>query len=152
MGSGFIDTGDEESYTIRSFTIVLGIGLGAVTDGGNESFDGDCTVVGHAGREGLVFHEVRENAGIGCETCEGETNVLIYGDYFFLVGGEFFCVPLFGELVSLCLWSNMEVKVKINIDCCAELCHAGLSMSGSVEEKYICNNQPSKLREQHESC
>jgi len=42
----------------------------------------------------LLFHEVGEDAGVGGEAGEGEAEVFVDGDYFFLVGGEFFCVAL----------------------------------------------------------
>ncbi len=77
MGSGFVHACDEESDTVWSLAIVLGIGLGAVTDERDEPGDGDCAAVGEAGREGLLFHEVREDAGVGGETGETESKVFV---------------------------------------------------------------------------
>lgn len=98
MGAGLVDAGNEETHSVWSFTVVLGICLGAVADGSDEAFDGDGAVVGHAGGERLVFHEVGEDAGVGGETGERESNVFIDGDYFFLVRGEFFSISLVEEV------------------------------------------------------
>jgi hypothetical protein len=51
----------------------------------------------------LLFHEVGEDAGVGGEAGEGEAEMLVDGDDFFLVRGEFFCVSLGGRLVG-CGW------------------------------------------------
>jgi hypothetical protein len=50
----------------------------------------------------LLLHEVGEDAGVGGEAREGEAEVLVDCDYFFLVGGEFFCVALKHLSVSKC--------------------------------------------------
>jgi len=42
----------------------------------------------------LLFHEVGEDAGVGGEAREGDAVVGVDGDYFLLVGGEFFGVAL----------------------------------------------------------
>lgn len=56
----------------------------------------------------MVLHEVGEDAGVGGETGEGEADVLVDGDYFFLVGGEFFCVSLWRRGVLLAwVWNFM---------------------------------------------
>lgn len=72
----------------------MSIGLCSVADGSYEAFERDGAAVGKAGREGLLFHEVGEDAGVGCEAGEGESEVFVDGDDFLLVGGEFFCVAL----------------------------------------------------------
>ncbi len=75
---------------------MLGVGLCAVADGGDESFEGDCSAIGEAGGEGLLLHEVGEDAGVGGEARKGEAEVLVDGNNFLLVGGEFFCIALRG--------------------------------------------------------
>jgi hypothetical protein len=42
----------------------------------------------------LGFHEVGEDAGVGCQAGEGEAQVFVDRDYLFLVGGEFLGVAL----------------------------------------------------------
>ena len=66
---------------------MLCVRLCAVADLGHDALDGDGAAVGHAGREGLGFHEVGEDAGVGGEAGEGEGEVGVYADEFFLVGG-----------------------------------------------------------------
>jgi len=61
--------------------------LCAVTDGGDEAFERDCATVCEAGGEGLLFHKVGEDAGVGGKAGEGEAEVFVYGNYLFLVGG-----------------------------------------------------------------
>lgn len=73
---------------------MLGVGLCAVANGGHEAFEGDGAAVGEAGGEGLLLHEVGEDAGVGGEAGEAEAEVLIDGDDFLLVGGELFCIAL----------------------------------------------------------
>ena len=55
----------------------------------------------------MLFHEVGEDAGVGGEAGEGDAEVGVYAEDFFLVGGEFFCVALDegrGKGVSLMRW------------------------------------------------
>ena len=73
---------------------MLRIGLGAVADGGYEAFEGNCSAVGETGGEGLLFHEVRKDAGVGGEAGKGKAEVFVDGDDFLLVGGKLFCVAL----------------------------------------------------------
>ena len=79
---------------------MLGVRLRAVTDGRDEAFEGDGTAVGQARGEGLLLHEVGKDTGVGCQAGERETEVLIDGDDFLLVGGELFCVAL-GSALAL---------------------------------------------------
>jgi len=51
----------------------------------------------------LLLHEVGEDAGVGGETGEGDTEVFVDDYDLFLVGGEFFCVALWRRNVSLYL-------------------------------------------------
>jgi hypothetical protein len=94
MRSRLIDTRNKEANAVGPLAVVLGVGLGAVADGGDEALERDGAAVGQAGTEGLLLHEVGEDAGVGGEAGEGEAEVLVDGDYFLLVGGEFFCVAL----------------------------------------------------------
>ena len=73
---------------------MLRIGLRAVADHVDDALDGDGAAVGHFRGEGLLLHEVGEDAGVGGEAGEGDGEVVIDADDFLLVGGEFFCVSL----------------------------------------------------------
>ncbi len=97
MWASLVDTCYQQSHTIRSFAVVLGIGLCAVADGGDEAFKRDGAAVGEAGGKGLLFHEVGEDAGVGGEASEGEAKVFVNDDDFLLVGGKLFCVTLARE-------------------------------------------------------
>jgi len=44
--------------------------------------------------EALVLHEVGEDAGVGGEACDADADVLVDGEEFLLVRGEFFGVAL----------------------------------------------------------
>ena len=94
MRSRFVHARNQQSNTIGPFAVDLCRSLGAVADLGDDAFEGDGTAVGHFGRERLLFHEVGEDAGVGCEAGEGDAKVRVYANYFFLVGGEFFCIAL----------------------------------------------------------
>ena len=94
MRTRLVNACNEEAYSVRAFAVVLGVGLGAVADGRDEAFERDGTAVGQARGEGLLLHEVGEDAGVGGEAGEGEAQVLVDGDDFLLVRGEFFCVAL----------------------------------------------------------
>ena len=94
MWTGLVDARDQEPDAVGPLAVVLRVGLRAVADGGDEAFEGDGAAVGQARGERLLFHEVGEDPGVGCEAGEGETKVLVDGDDFLLVGGELFCVAL----------------------------------------------------------
>lgn len=81
---------------------MLGVGLGTVTDRGDDSFEGDGAAVGEARGEGLLLHVVGEDAGIGGEAGESDAQVLVDGDDLLLVGGEFFGVALEGGGALVC--------------------------------------------------
>ena len=94
MRSRLVHAGNQQSNTIRPLAVDLCRSLSAVADLGYDAFEGDRTAVGHLRCERLLFHEVGEDAGVGGEASERDTEVRVYAYYFFLVGGEFFCVPL----------------------------------------------------------
>ena len=96
MGSRIVDAGHQQAHAVRSVGVILGVGLGAVADLLDDAFDGDGAAVGHFGGERLAFHEVCEDAGVGGEASEGDTEVVIDVDDLFLVGGEVFCISLRG--------------------------------------------------------
>lgn len=73
---------------------MLRVCLGAVTDLGDDALEGDRAAVGHFRGERLLLHEVEEDAGVGGEAGDGDAEVVVYADYFLLVGGEFFGVSL----------------------------------------------------------
>lgn len=102
MWAGLVHACDEEPHAVRSFTIVLGIRLRAVADLGDNALEGDGSAVGHFRSEGLLLHEVEEDAGVGGETGDGNTEVVVYADDFLLVGGEFFGISLRFELKCSC--------------------------------------------------
>lgn len=114
MWARLVHARNQESDAIRPLSVVLGVGLRAVADGGYEALERDGAAVGQAGGERLLLHEVGKDAGVGRQAGQGETEVLIDGDYFLLVGGQFFCVALHVdglvscELVVLRVESLME--------------------------------------------
>jgi hypothetical protein len=59
-----INTREQQTDTVRSLAIVLGIGLRAVTDGGYCAGDGQGAAVCEAGGEGLGLEEVGEDTGV----------------------------------------------------------------------------------------
>ena len=94
MRSQLVDARDQQSHTIGAFAVVLRIGLGAVADHVDDALDGDGAAVGHLAGQGLLFHEVGEDAGVGGEAGEGHGEVVVDADDFLLVGGQFFGVSL----------------------------------------------------------
>jgi hypothetical protein len=68
--------------------------LRTVADAGGDVGEQDGTGVGEARGEGLLLHEVGEDAGIAGEAGQRDAVVGVDGDDFALVGGEFFCVAL----------------------------------------------------------
>lgn len=94
MRAGLIDTCDEESDAVRALAVVLCVGLCAVRDGLDCALDWEGASVGQALREGLLFEEVGEDAGVRGETGEADTEVGVGYDDLLLVGGELFSVTL----------------------------------------------------------
>lgn len=80
---------------------MLCVGLCAVADLSYDSVEGDGAAVCHSRAEGLLFHEVGEDAGVGAEAGDGDAHVCVDFDDFFLVRGEFFCVSLHGISFAL---------------------------------------------------
>lgn len=95
MRTRVVDARDQQAHAIGPVGVVLRVGLGAVADLLDDARDGDGAAVGHFGGEGLAFHEVGEDAGVRGEAGEGEAEVGVDADDFFLVGGEVFCISLF---------------------------------------------------------
>jgi hypothetical protein len=83
----FVHTRNQEPYTIWSPSVLLGVDLRAVTNGSYKSFERNGAAVGHAGGERLLLHEVGKDARVRGQAGQRETKVLVYGDYFLLVGG-----------------------------------------------------------------
>lgn len=94
MRSSRIHARDQQSDSVRALAVVLGVGLGAVADARGDVGEQDGAAVGQARGEGLLFHEVGEDAGVAGEAGEGDAVVGVDGDDFALVGGEFFCISL----------------------------------------------------------
>jgi hypothetical protein len=86
---------------------MLSVCLCAVTNRRDEAFEGDSAAVGEAGGERLLLHEVGEDSGIGCQSGEGEAEVLVDGNNFLLVGGKLFRVALD---IALTMKSICEIK------------------------------------------
>lgn len=89
-----IDTGNEQADTVRPLSVLLCVCLCAVCDARNDLGQRNGAVVGEAGGERLLLHEVGEDAGIGGETGKGDTEVRVDGNDLLLVGRELFCVAL----------------------------------------------------------
>jgi hypothetical protein len=123
MRTRFVYACDQKTNAVGSLAVVLGIGLGAVADGGDEAFEGEGAAVDEARREGLLFHEVGEDAGVGGEAGEGEADVFVDGDDFLLVRGEFFCVAL-GRAVSVS-FVRVELILEIEME--------GMGLEGEIK-------------------
>ena len=94
MRASRVHTRDQQPDAVGSLAVVLGVGLGAVADAGGDVGEEDGAAVGQARGEGLLFHEVGEDAGVGGQAGESDAVVGVDGDDFTLVGGEFFGVAL----------------------------------------------------------
>ena len=94
MRSRFVHARNQQTNTVGSFTVDLCRCLSAVTNLGNNPFERYGSTVSHLRCERLLFHEVGEDAGVGCEAGECDAKVRVYTDDLFLVGGEFFCISL----------------------------------------------------------
>ncbi len=94
MRSQLIYARNQQSDTVGAFAVLLRVDLRAVADHIDDALDGDGAAVGHFRGEGLLFHEVGENAGVGGEASESDGEMVVDTDDFFLVGGEFFCISL----------------------------------------------------------
>lgn len=94
MRSLCIDTGDQQSHTIWSSSVLLGVDLRPVGDAAGDLGEGNRAVVGQARGERLLLHEVGQDAGVGGETGEGDTEVGVYRDDLLLVRRELLCVSL----------------------------------------------------------
>lgn len=86
MGAPRVHAGDQQAYTVRSASVLLRVGLRAVGDARGDVGEEDGAVVCQARGEGLLAHEVGEDAGVGGETGEGNAIVRVDGDDFLLVG------------------------------------------------------------------
>ena len=94
MRARFVHSGDQQPDAVRPLTVDLRACLRAVADLVDEALEGDWSRIGHFGGEGLLFHEIGEDAGVGGEAGKGDAEVGVYGEDFLLVGGEFFGVAL----------------------------------------------------------
>lgn len=116
MRSRLVHPSDQQSNAIRSLAVDLCRGLSAVTYLRHDPFERYGTAVGHFRCERLLFHEVGEDAGVRCEAGEGDAEVRVYADYFFLVRGEFFRIPLSrmaGQLYEARILRCMEQEIGV---------------------------------------
>ena len=94
MWSGLVYTCDQKANSVWALAVVLGVCLCAVCDGLDCALDWEGAAVGEALREGLRFQEVGEDAGVGGEAGESDTEVRVDCNDLLLVGGELFGVAL----------------------------------------------------------
>ena len=85
MGTSVVHASNEQAHPIRSLAILLCIGLRAVTDLVDYTFDRDRSAICHFGGESLLFHEIREDASIGRQTSQSYTKMLIDSYNLFLI-------------------------------------------------------------------
>ena len=97
MWPRLVNTSYEKTHAVWTLPSHLRVPLRALGDLVHDAFQRDGAAVGHLRGEGLLLHEVGEDAGVGGEAGEGEPEVGVELDDFFLVGGEFFGVALEGE-------------------------------------------------------
>lgn len=86
MRSSCVYACDQQTDTVGSAAVLLGVCLCAVGDAGGDVGEEDGAVVGQARGEGLLAHEVGEDAGVGGETGKGDAVVGVDGDDLLLVG------------------------------------------------------------------
>lgn len=96
MRAGIVHAGDEETNAVGALSVVLRVDLGFGADHVDEGADGHVAGVGEAVAEALLLHKVGEDAGVRGEAGDGDADVLVDGEEFLLVRGEFFCVALGG--------------------------------------------------------
>lgn len=85
VGALCVDAGDEQAYAVRALAVVLGVCLGAVAYPRGDFGEQDGAIVGQARGEGLLLHEVGEDASVGGETGEGDAIVAVDWYHFLLV-------------------------------------------------------------------
>jgi hypothetical protein len=100
MGPFRVDARDEKTHTIGSPAIFLRVALGAIADALGDFRERDGARVSQPAGEGLLLHEVGEDAGVGSKAGESDAIVAVYFDDLLLVRGELFCVALPVVLVS----------------------------------------------------
>lgn len=85
MGALCVYTSNQQSNAVGSSSILLGVGLRAIGDARSDFREGNGAVVGQAGCERLLLHEVRENASIGGEASKSDAEMGIYRNDLLLV-------------------------------------------------------------------
>ena len=75
MRTCIVDSRNQQANAVRPLAIMLCVGLCAVTDLVNNTVKRDRATVGHFRGQGLLFHEVGENTGIGGEAGDRDTKV-----------------------------------------------------------------------------
>ena len=70
MWSSFIKTCHQQTNAVRSLSCHLGVPLGTISYLVDDAFNRDRATIGHLRGEGLLFHEIGEDAGIGGKTSE----------------------------------------------------------------------------------
>lgn len=83
--SSCVDTGNQQAYTVRSAAVLLSVCLSAVCNARSDVGEKDGAIVCQARGEGLLAHEVGEDAGIRGETGEGDAVVGVDGNDLLLV-------------------------------------------------------------------
>ena len=96
VGPRGVDAGDQEADAVRPLAVLLGVDLSAVADAGRDLGELHGAVVGEAGGERLLFHEVGEDAGVGGEAGERDAVVGVDFDDLFLIGRQFLGISLEG--------------------------------------------------------
>ena len=106
MRSPGVHARDQQTDTVGSAAVLLGVCLGAICDARGNFGEEDRAVIGQARGEGLLAHEVGEDAGVGGKAGEGDAVVGVDWDDLLLVGGELFCVALEWILAVLTRFLN----------------------------------------------
>lgn len=89
-----IDSGNQQTDTVRALAIRLCVRLSAVADARGDFGKEDGAVVCEARGQRLLLHEVGEHSSIRGETGKGNAIMCVDWDDLALVGGELFCVAL----------------------------------------------------------
>ena len=111
MRTRLINACNQQSNTVWPLAVLLSVCLSSIANGSNDTFKREGTTVGKTGGEGLLLHEVGEDASVRGEAGEGETDVCVNGNNLLLVGGELFCVAL--EVVRMCDGEREDGRKKV---------------------------------------
>ena len=108
MRTSRVNANDKESYTIGSLSVVHGVVLSAVCERVDDSADGERARVDETGGEGELSHVSGKDTGIGSETGETDSHVVVDSEHLLLVAGEFGRGSFKGDEDSMCVAAEAD--------------------------------------------